>query len=133
MSKQRAANMLWPQKASRLAIQSLYKAIQVLKNWRSGGHTLPIHDTRGSISVEVAEIRLDTRDFLRLYASRNPDDWAEACDLYRSGFLADESFEWITDYDGFYEIRHSQMCRKLASYYQSRGDGLRAAYYRGDL
>lgn len=133
VSKRRAAALLWDSDAEQ-GRSSLSKVCRFLTRFsEEHGGCLPLTVSYGALSLEASEISVDLEEFLQLAAGESIEDWRAAAALYTGELLFAESYEWIEDYAGKYEIEYLELCRRLAEHYRKEGLQKLAEVYEREI
>ncbi|MFA9381161.1 MAG: hypothetical protein ACERKO_08880, partial [Acetanaerobacterium sp.] len=130
VSKVKTAALLWPDSEENRAMDSLYKTIRHIQNFCVDGVRVPIISTRRSLQLDVSDIDLDTEAFLRLYKSGNQEDWEQAEELYRGALFLDGYYDWISQYEAYFDVRYLELLSRLTDYYSFIGNNNLAQYYK---
>lgn len=132
ISKSRAAALLWDSDAEQ-GRSSLSKVCSFLNRFsEEHGSRIPFTVSYGELLLETSKISVDLEDFLQL-ASGDVEDWRAAAALHTGGLLFAESYEWIEDYAGRYEIEYLELCRRLAEHYRKEGLQKLAEVYEREI
>lgn len=87
-SREKLAELLWPDRFEEQARQSLRQALTALRKALGAGGEAMIVATDGLVSVDEAQLSADVLDFERRSHGSRLEDWIAAAALYRGDFLA---------------------------------------------
>ncbi|UYO61255.1 response regulator [Acetobacterium wieringae] len=137
VAKEKLAGTLWPELSREKSQSNFYLTFHYLKKQLTeAGLELPIESERGKVRLNLKNLELD----LACFEEKLPptDQLSEktaalaesAAALYRAPLLDGHYYEWSMAMGWRYEMTYQELTKKLAVYYQKRGDSHKAAYYQ---
>ncbi|MDR3091135.1 MAG: hypothetical protein LBU36_02890 [Clostridiales bacterium] len=128
--KQRLAETLWQDAEPENALDSIYKAVRCLQALgKREGFIMPVRADSGFMWLDMERVESDVIEFERLYASGRFADYEAAVELYRAPFLSKEFYEWLEQWQAFYDIRYMNMINALIESYRESNPNM-ARYYQ---
>lgn len=141
ISKGKIAEALWPELDGEKSVSNLYLAYYYIKKQENKmGVKIPIESERGKMRMRLEEVDSDMARFERLVtasadmnALNRIDMMEEAVGLYQGTLLEDGYYSWAVDFQQKYEIKYTELLKRLMEYYRQQSDTKKMKYYEEKL
>lgn len=141
VSKDKLAEMLWPDLDGEKSLSNLYLAYHYIKKQEKKlGISIPIESQRGKMRLCIEETDCDLVQFescvkeLQGYSERKQIQRLEsACKLYQGELLEENYYPWSLTYQKRYELMLHEVFQTLVKYYEDTGETAKLKYYERQL
>lgn len=140
--KETVASVLWEDSDKEAARDSLYKVCRYIRDYSFHGEKIPVYWDRGHIWMDIEQVDSDVVRFKaltdKISSVSEPEDlliksYIEATNIYVGTLLYENCYDWINEYEAFYDMRFLDICEILTSYYDGIGNKRMADHYRDKL
>lgn len=136
VSKEKLAEILWPELEPQKSKANFYLAYHYLKKQSEKlGIILPIESARGKIRLNMEQIEADIMKFelvvlnLHEVTEDNIKAAEKTVDICKEPLLDGHYYEWSTEFGWHYEILQKELSLKIAKYYKKIGNKEKEKYY----
>jgi two-component SAPR family response regulator len=131
VSKEKLAEVLWPEQDGEKGLSNLYLAYYYIKKQgKSSGVFIPMESERGKMRINLEKKDCDLLAFDRL-TERTGDVAAmeQAVALYQGPIFENAYYPWLTEYQQRYEVHYEDILSRLMEYYKKEGNQAKWEYY----
>lgn len=143
VSKEKLAEVLWPEQDGEKGLSNLYLAYYYIKKQsKASGAPIPIESERGKMRINLEGVDCDLVAFDRIEeelrrkvggagieGTEQLEQMEQLAELYQGPLFEDTYFPWLAGYQQSYEVRLEGILKHLMAHYQQVGDENRWQYY----
>lgn len=119
--KETIATFLWPQAEKRKSMECLYKVWKYICNLSQMNIEIPIISERNHMYFNSDDCVIDLEQFESYYENRRDIRSCEAAiQLYRGPLYYHQCYNWISQWEAYYEIRFWKLIEVVIEYYQRK-------------